>query len=176
MSVSTRLRFEILKRDGFRCHYCGATAMSAPLHVDHVLATSRGGTDDPGNLITSCQDCNLGKSNIDLEDVRATGADEQAVERALEHADQVRAYLDAQREVDRARHEVLAYVADIWVKRVSSHWTENAEAHLRAAIRKHHLDHVVEAVEAVARKRINYEASHLKYFHGVLRNLSRNGQ
>jgi 5-methylcytosine-specific restriction endonuclease McrA len=33
------------------------------LEVDHRVPTSRGGTDDLGNLVTSCQDCNRGKSN-----------------------------------------------------------------------------------------------------------------
>lgn len=173
MSISTRTRFEVLKRDGFRCHYCGSTAMASPLHVDHVVPASKGGSDDPANLITACQDCNLGKSNVGLEDVRATGATDDAVERAREHAEQVRAYLEAQREVDAARHEVLVYVADLWISRVSKHWTEGVESHLRAAIHRHPLDHVARAIDAVARKGIRYETPQLKYFHGVLRNLSK---
>lgn len=57
------LRFEILKRDGFRCTYCGACrAQGAVLQVDHVKPKAAGGTDDPKNLTTSCDDCNLGKA------------------------------------------------------------------------------------------------------------------
>ena len=54
MSVSTRTRFEVLKRDGFRCRYCGLTAMATELHVDHVVPASKGGTDDPVNLVAAC--------------------------------------------------------------------------------------------------------------------------
>ena len=36
------------------------------LHCDHVHPVSDGGSDDPSNLVTSCQDCNLGKSNVPL--------------------------------------------------------------------------------------------------------------
>jgi hypothetical protein len=61
MSLSTRIRFEILKRDGFTCQYCGRKPPEVQLHVDHIKPQWEGGTDDPENLITSCADCNLGK-------------------------------------------------------------------------------------------------------------------
>lgn len=64
MAVSKRLRFEILRRDGFRCRYCGLTAASAELRVDHVIPEALGGTDDPSNLVTACEPCNTGKSSI----------------------------------------------------------------------------------------------------------------
>jgi len=63
MSVSTRLRFDIFKRDGFTCGYCGSMPPTVVLQVDHILAIANGGTDDPANLITSCSDCNHGKSD-----------------------------------------------------------------------------------------------------------------
>jgi hypothetical protein len=61
--VKKSLRFSVLRRDGFRCVYCGATAKEQKLHVDHVYPKSMGGTDDESNLVTSCEPCNLGKSN-----------------------------------------------------------------------------------------------------------------
>lgn len=62
MSVSKRLRYEILRRDGHQCRYCGATAPEATLTVDHVVPTALGGGDEPGNLVAACKDCNAGKS------------------------------------------------------------------------------------------------------------------
>lgn len=57
------LRFEVLKRDGFRCSYCGAgKTQGAVLHVDHVKPKAAGGTDAPSNLTTACVDCNTGKA------------------------------------------------------------------------------------------------------------------
>lgn len=64
MTISKRLRFEILTRDGHRCRYCGATAPDVPIRVDHVLAVALGGTDDPTNLVAACHDCNAGKSSM----------------------------------------------------------------------------------------------------------------
>lgn len=62
--VSKRLRFEILRRDNFRCVYCGATPAESELHVDHVVPRTLGGQDTAENLATSCQSCNAGKSSM----------------------------------------------------------------------------------------------------------------
>lgn len=59
-----RLRFEILKRDRFICVYCGASAKEVTLHIDHVLPQSKGGLSIASNLVTSCSDCNMGKSDV----------------------------------------------------------------------------------------------------------------
>jgi len=63
------LRDSIFDRDGFRCAYCGAT--DRPLHCDHIIPLSRGGTNVVSNLVTACQDCNLAKSNKTLEEWQA---------------------------------------------------------------------------------------------------------
>jgi hypothetical protein len=63
MAVSKRLRYEILRRDNHTCRYCGASAPDVPLRVDHVTPVALGGTDEPGNLVTSCEPCNSGKSS-----------------------------------------------------------------------------------------------------------------
>lgn len=65
--LPARTRFRILNRDGFRCRYCGATAKDDRLHVDHVDAVSKGGSDNDDNLVTACATCNLGKFTDDLE-------------------------------------------------------------------------------------------------------------
>lgn len=62
MAVSRRLRFEVLRRDGHACRYCGRTAPEVQLTVDHVVPTALGGSDDPTNLVAACSDCNGGKS------------------------------------------------------------------------------------------------------------------
>ena len=66
-TISTRTRFEVFKRDGFRCIYCGATPMGTPLHVDHVIPVAEGGSNKPENLATACAQCNGGKAAVSLE-------------------------------------------------------------------------------------------------------------
>lgn len=68
-SISKRKRFEIFKRDGFECQYCGATPPGVVLHCDHIEPVSKGGSSDMDNLITACQSCNQGKSDIQLNSV-----------------------------------------------------------------------------------------------------------
>lgn len=67
VTVSTRTRFEIFKRDRFICAYCGRTPPEVLLHVDHVVPKAEGGSDDPANLRTACRDCNLGNGAIPLQ-------------------------------------------------------------------------------------------------------------
>ncbi len=68
MSLSKRLRFEILKRDGFACQYCGAKAPGVFLQVDHIYPVSRGGPDTADNLRAACADCNIGKFDRPISD------------------------------------------------------------------------------------------------------------
>jgi 5-methylcytosine-specific restriction endonuclease McrA len=62
-----RLRFEVFKRDNFTCQYCGRKAPNITLHIDHRYPESKGGEYTANNLITSCSDCNIGKSDLLLE-------------------------------------------------------------------------------------------------------------
>lgn len=64
--ISMRTRFRILQRDGFSCAYCGSRPPNARLHVDHIVAVSLGGSDSDANLITACDECNLGKGALAL--------------------------------------------------------------------------------------------------------------
>lgn len=60
------LRFEILKRDNFKCQYCGANPKEdgCKLRIDHIHPKSKGELNEPENLITSCENCNAGKSDV----------------------------------------------------------------------------------------------------------------
>lgn len=66
--INLRMRFLVMKRDNFKCCMCGrspATTTGLELHIDHIIPWSKGGETVLENLQTLCQDCNLGKSNIE---------------------------------------------------------------------------------------------------------------
>lgn len=64
--ITKKLRFEVFKRDGFTCQYCGRMAPDVILEVDHINPVANGGDNDIINLITSCRDCNRGKGKRTL--------------------------------------------------------------------------------------------------------------
>jgi HNH endonuclease len=103
LAISKRLRFEILRRDGFRCRYCrnGETLLT----VDHVTPRVLGGTDAPSNLVACCDDCNTGKASTLPGGATIDGPDDDLVRwtRAVKRA----AYLAREKrdEVDRYREE-----------------------------------------------------------------------
>ena len=64
--ISDKLRYQVLKRDNFKCCACGASPAKDPsveLHIDHIIPWSKGGETTIENLQTLCSRCNLGKSD-----------------------------------------------------------------------------------------------------------------
>lgn len=99
VAIPKMLRFEVFKRDGFACQYCGAHPPSVVLHVDHIQPVALDGTNDIDNLITACEPCNLGKGARSLSVVPQSLA-EKASEVA-EREEQLRGYseiLEAKRD------------------------------------------------------------------------------
>ena len=67
ITIPKRLRFEVLRRDGYRCQLCGLQQKDGiVLHLDHKVPVSKGGPTTIENLWTLCQPCNSGKSDSDL--------------------------------------------------------------------------------------------------------------
>ncbi len=65
-SISDKLRYQVLKRDNFKCCACGTSPAKDPsveLHIDHIIPWSKGGESTLENLQTLCSKCNLGKSD-----------------------------------------------------------------------------------------------------------------
>lgn len=66
--VTRAMRYDVLRRDGFRCVRCGrGREDGVKLHVDHIVPVSRGGKSTMDNLQTLCEDCNCGKGNKYIE-------------------------------------------------------------------------------------------------------------
>lgn len=122
-TISKRTRFEVFKRDRFRCQYCGKEAPSvvlalreiAPdadvedlraedlhvedLHVDHVVPRAAGGDDAITNYVTACVDCNLGKGPIPLDDDAAVRKQRAQMEDVATRREQVEMMAQWQRDL-----------------------------------------------------------------------------
>ncbi len=92
--ISTKLRAEVLDRNGFTCQMCGLTPgdidpetqRKVRLHIGHIVDKSLGGKDELSNLRSLCSTCNQGAKNVTgekptgiwlLSQVRRAGQDEQ---------------------------------------------------------------------------------------------------
>ena len=65
-TIPLKLRLEALKRDHFRCVFCGRSPATEPgvvLHIDHRVAFAEGGKTVLENLQCLCMDCNWGKGS-----------------------------------------------------------------------------------------------------------------
>jgi len=70
--INWRTRFLVMRRDDFKCCYCGRSPSNNPgleLHIDHVKAWSKDGPTTMDNLRTACNMCNIGKSDLDVEEL-----------------------------------------------------------------------------------------------------------
>ncbi len=112
MAVTKRTRFEILRRDGYRCYYCGVRGneTGSGLTIDHVTPVALGGSDDATNLVSACADCNAGKSSVPADAATVADIDRKAAEYAHARTIALRA-LDA--DLD-AEAEYLTGMWDAW--------------------------------------------------------------
>ena len=85
--LKNSIRFEVFKRDSFTCQYCGQKAPDVILEVDHIIPVKEGGTDDIMNLVTSCRECNSGKSCKLL-------SDETVIEKRRKQAEELQEKLE----------------------------------------------------------------------------------
>ncbi|MFN8358474.1 MAG: HNH endonuclease [Candidatus Kapaibacterium sp.] len=61
-------RKNILRRDNYRCQYCGSS--STPLTLDHIIPKSRGGSESWENLVAACVKCNNRKGSRTPEEAQ----------------------------------------------------------------------------------------------------------
>lgn len=57
-----RVRSKFVARDP-RCHYCRKPVCNNSSTIDHVVPRSQGGTNEQGNLVLCCFDCNNEKGS-----------------------------------------------------------------------------------------------------------------
>jgi HNH endonuclease len=172
-STGKKLRFEIFKRDGFRCVYCGSTPVQSVLRIDHVIPVADGGETNHVNLVTSCHDCNAGKGSTPLEKRHIEKT--MLTESHREHGEQIREYLRVQKEIAEARRESAEELADFWQDTIGPMSEDNFNR-LSGLVHEWPTEKLIEAILIVSRKFGKmyqfsaYDATNrAKYFNGILR-------
>lgn len=180
-SLSKRTRFEVFKRDGFRCIYCGCSPVEKSLRVDHVVPVVEGGPDTSDNLVTSCFDCNAGKAGVRLE--RKALAPAIATEADKDHAEQIREYLRIQKEIEAARNDAVNVMAGAWEERVGL-MSQDMFNRFDKLMREWPTETLIEAMTITGRRHgsvgrgftPSWAKTQTKYFHGILRNWRTEGR
>jgi len=123
MAISKGKRFEIFKRDGFTCQYCGRRPPDVVLEVDHIDPRCSGGTDQEINLITSCWDCNRGKGGKSLGQVRPRpDADLEYLKTQQELAEATR-YIETSKTLSAARSRITEHLESVWCEVVTDRYS-----------------------------------------------------
>lgn len=65
-------RCNLIRRDEFKCQYCGEKPPIKELTVDHVVPKCRGGRHGWTNCVAACFPCNLSKGRKTVEEARMT--------------------------------------------------------------------------------------------------------
>jgi hypothetical protein len=168
--ISKGRRFDVFRRDGFTCQYCGRQPPEVVLHLDHIIPVIEGGDSDPLNLVTACQDCNLGKGRKLLDKPQRPDADLAWLEMQQETAE-LRAYQAAKQERDALIAEVVTGLQDAWFEYTSLQWGPNDHV-LMQMLAKYEPDVIEEALINVAIKVDGgylSKGNWLRYTWGILR-------
>jgi len=162
-SLSKKTRFEVFKRDGFVCQYCGSKPPSVVLHVDHIVAVAAGGGNEMDNLVTSCSSCNQGKSDRDLR-VAPQSLSDKAADIA-EREQQLLGYQSVMQEKsDRLDAETWEVVGAL--KPGADHFPRRDFLSVRMFVERLGLFEVLEAADIATLARM-YGSRKFRYFCGV---------
>lgn len=153
-SISKRTRFEIFKRDSFTCRYCGKRPPDTILHIDHILPVSKGGNNDLLNLITSCQECNMGKSNILISENVALEKQEKQIKADKENTNRINMIARARRALKNRENKELDFAKKDLSKLIGEKFSlsDSYIESLKKAIKKHSLKTVLEAIDICSTK------------------------
>ena len=113
-TIGKKLRFDVFKRDGFECQYCGANPTTSPLQVDHIHPVKEGGDNSIDNLVTSCQPCNIGKGAGLLSNIPDSLKDK--AKGIKDHEKQITAYGEIMRAKKERIHSEAWEVGDMFTE------------------------------------------------------------
>jgi hypothetical protein len=165
VGISKKVRFDVFKRDGFKCMYCGAHPPSVLLHVDHIVAVANGGKNAIDNLVTACEPCNLGKGARELSVVPQALADKAA--EVAEREEQLRGFhdvLEAKRK--RLEGETWFVLAEMNGGKVPDSAPRDEFNSTKRFIEKLGYHDVLEAMEIAMAAPISYRKT-FRYFCGI---------
>jgi hypothetical protein len=160
IAIPKSVRFEVFKRDSFKCQYCGRSAPEVVLHVDHIEAVAKGGDNDITNLITSCEPCNLGKGARRLDDSTAVQKAKAQLDELQERREQLEMLMAWRTGLRDISEDATQRAVIYWLEAVPGYILNNpGQKELGKLVRKFGLDEVLIAIDEAASQYIKYQDS-----------------
>lgn len=146
--ISQKIRFEIFKRDSFKCQYCGRAAPEVVLHVDHIKPVAKGGENEITNLITACQDCNLGKKDRELSDDTVMQKRKAQLDELQERREQLEMMVEWQTSLLDIEDDAIEKICEYWDRLIPGReLNEHGKKYLKKLLKKYGLQEVLEAMK-----------------------------
>ena len=164
-SLSKKTRFEVFKRDGFQCQYCGNVPPVVVLEVDHITPVISGGTNEIDNLLTSCSDCNRGKGPNHLTAIPESLAEKARI--LSEKHEQLKAYGRLLKAKKRAEDKRIDEVEEAFRMHFDGYnFSPKFRESVRIFVQRMPVDRVVDAIHRAC-SRIGRREDSIKYFCGI---------
>ncbi len=145
-AISKRSRFEVFKRDSFKCQYCGKSAPDVLLQVDHIHPVAKGGAGDITNLITACEDCNAGKSDKLLSDTSVAVKRKAQADQLQERREQITMMAEWQRGLLDVEALATMECVRLWNDQSAFVLNSKGELGIRKLVKKYGMVSVMDAV------------------------------
>lgn len=155
--LSKKTRFEVFKRDGFTCQYCGAKAPDAILHVDHIEPVSKGGDNSILNLITACDGCNSGKSDRRLSDQTTLAKQVEQLAELSQRQEQLRLMVEWRKGLKSLGDQELEAACDLFQGLTGWGLNDSGRNDLRGLLRVHGISRVLDSIPVAVERHVNYE-------------------
>jgi hypothetical protein len=149
-SLSKKMRFEVFKRDSFKCQYCGKPSPDVVLQVDHIKPVTEGGTNDITNLITSCIDCNQGKGATLLDDQSVLEKQRKQLEELNERRLQLEMMMQWREGLIHIQEDKVNIIKERWSDRTGYTPNEHGEKEIKKWLRKFDLNLILDSLEISA--------------------------
>jgi hypothetical protein len=157
-SLSKKIRFEVFKRDKFTCQYCGQKAPDIVLQVDHIDPVAGGGDNDIINLITSCFDCNSGKSDRKLSDNTVVEKQRRQLELLQERREQIELMLEWKKSLATFNNDVNEMIVDYINSKIKPlGLNDNGKKSVSEWLMKFSTEKILDGVDEAAKKYLKYE-------------------
>lgn len=147
ISITKKTRFEVFKRDGFTCQYCGRMAPDVVLEIDHINPINNGGTNDILNLVTSCFDCNRGKGKRKLSENSEIKKQQEQLKLLNTKREQLKLMIEWKKEIENFENEQIKIIESLFEDVAKISFTNKGKETIRKAIKKYGFDEVYESTK-----------------------------